>query len=482
MVSWHLQSWHIFTGSVTFLISVFSSSHAILRRKDPRAALWWMAVIWFVPFIGAVLYYLFGINRIKRKARRKRSENKPPVDIPSPPKDGSIMSSDLPRNIQHLIAQAHLVDQVVENPLIKGNRVVPFVNGDEAYPQMLEAIEKSKQSISLMTYLFKHDCIGKKFIQALGRAVTRKVKVRVLVDGMGSGFEFPSILNAFKSAKIKAAFFNPTLALWRMSYVNLRNHRKCLIIDGKEAFTGGMNIFEGHSLGLNPRFPTQDIQFKIEGPVAAQLQDTFREDWYFATKELIEGDDWYPSIKDQGTTLARAIKDGPDENFEKCRWVMLGALTNAVKSIKVVTPYFVPDQTLITTLNLAAMSGIRVDIVLPQINNQLMVKWASMAMLWQVLEKGCHVWITPPPFDHSKLMVVDGGWSFIGSTNWDERSLRLNFELNVECYDEELAKSIDHIIEEKIKKAKQLTLADVDGRPLSIKLRDGVARLFSPHL
>ena len=164
------------------------------------------------------------------------------------------------------------------------------------------------------------------------------------------------------------------------------------------------------------------------------------------------------------------------------RWTLLAALAEAQTSVQIVTPYFLPDNALVTALNLAALRGVRVDIILPAKNNLPFVQWASRAMWWQVLERGCQIWLTPPPFDHSKLMIVDGHWVLLGSANWDARSLRLNFELNVECYGREFAQEMEKVIAKKISAAHEVTLAEVDGRSLPGKLRDAIARLFSPYL
>ena len=179
---------------------------------------------------------------------------------------------------------------------------------------------------------------------------------------------------------------------------------------------------------------------------------------------------------------ARALVAGPDKNFEKLRWAIQGALACAQKRVQIVTPYFIPDQSLVSALNTTAMRGVSVDIIMPSKNNLPYVDWASRAMWWQVLERGCRIWLTPPPFDHSKLMLVDDSWAMIGSANWDPRSLRLNFELNLECYGKEFARDVADIIARKMKNSWQITLHDVDSRPISIRLRDGLARLLSPYL
>jgi cardiolipin synthase len=224
------------------------------------------------------------------------------------------------------------------------------------------------------------------------------------------------------------------------------------------------------------------LHFRIEGPVVAQLQEVFADDWFFTTGEALRGDAWFPKLSERGTIIARGIADGPDEDFEKLRWTILGALSVAQKSVRVLTPYFLPDQALISALNLAAMRGVAVDIILPSRGNLPFVQWATFAMLWQLLERGCRVWLTPPPFDHSKLMLIDSQWALLGSANWDPRSLRLNFEFNLECYDTSLVRALDALLQQKLAAARELGLADVDGRSLPIRLRDGIARLWTPFL
>jgi cardiolipin synthase len=247
-------------------------------------------------------------------------------------------------------------------------------------------------------------------------------------------------------------------------------------------FTGGLNISEANSLENKPRHPVQDLHFCITGPVVAHLQATFAEDWAFCTGKLLKGEPWDSTVQQEGPVLARGISDGPDDDFEKLRLTILGAIACARSSVLVVTPYFLPDASLLTALSVAAMRGVQIDIVLPEKNNLALVQWASTALLWQVLEHGCRVWLSPPPFDHSKLMLVDGLWTLLGSANWDPRSLRLNFEFNVECYDRELATALTDSVRARMEQSRPISLADVDGRSLSIKLRDGVARLFSPYL
>jgi cardiolipin synthase len=212
------------------------------------------------------------------------------------------------------------------------------------------------------------------------------------------------------------------------------------------------------------------------------LQEAFAADWAFANGEVLSEDLWFPNIDPVGEVWARGIAHGPDEDFERMVDAMIGALAVARKRVRIVTPYFLPDSPLIKALVVAAMRGVAVEVLLPSKSNIRLVQWAAAAQLWQLLEKGCRIYVTPPPFDHTKLFVVDDLWSLIGSTNWDPRSLRLNFEFNVECYDERLAAALNAVVDAKLKLAAPVTLDDVNARPILVKLRDGLARLLAPYL
>ena len=313
-------------------------------------------------------------------------------------------------------------------------------------------------------------------------AQKRRVKVRVLVDDVGSKYSRPNMVLRLQEAGVKVASFLPTRIPRLPKYANMRNHRKILVVDGRIGFTGGTNIREGHWLSMEPEFPVQCLHFAIQGPVVAHLQEAFAIDWAFVTAESLVGDGWFPEIDRDGPVWARGIAHGPDEDFEKMSDTIAGALSVARSRVRIVTPYFLPDSSLIKTLNVAAMRGVAVEVYIPSENNIRLVRWATTAQLWQLLEKGCRVFYTPLPFDHTKLIIVDDVWTLIGSTNWDPRSLRLNFEFNVECYDDALAETLNETVDEKAKSAREITLDDVDGRRFPVRLRDGMARLLSPYL
>jgi len=480
-MNWHavlLKFWPHFAAGFDLLACLLASGHALLQKRDTRAATIWIGLIWALPALGPLLYLALGVNRIRRHAIKlgvhKTFSRDIPENLGEPEHDGA----------EHLKHIARVVSRVATQPLTAGNKIEPLVNGDAAFPAMLAAIEAAKKSVTLCTYIFDNDASGIKFVAALERAVKRGVAVRVLIDSAGTRYSFPPITWKLRRAKIPFAKFLPASIFtpWRVATINLRNHRKTLIVDGQLAFTGGMNIRESADFKVKRVASIADVHFRVAGPVVAHLQQVFADDWEYSTGESLTGDTWFPGLEAAGDVLARGLSDGPDEDHDKLRMALLGALACAESRVQIITPYFLPDASLITSLNVAAMRGVQVDILLPRHNNLSLVQWASTALLWQVLEYGCRVWLVPPPFEHTKLMLVDRVWSLVGSGNWDPRSLRLNFEFNVECYDRRLAESLGRVLDEKQSRSQLLTPADVDSRPLPIKLRDGVARLLSPYL
>jgi cardiolipin synthase len=435
-----------------------------------RAAIGWIGVIWLSPFFGALLYVGFGINRVQRRARRLRGVKRT-HDFGKAGKAGS----RTPREslqlavgaITGLDLQQADVDRVLQS-------------GDEGYPEMLAAIGDARASVDLSTFIFRDDETGRAFVAALAAAHRRGVAVRVLIDGMGGGFFRSPAYRRLRAEGVPAARFLHSAWPWKMPLLDLRLHKKALIVDGRVAFIGGLNIAGENLAAAPPKTRVRDTHFRIVGDVVAQIADGFDDDWAFATgEEQPESRRPAPSAP-AGGEVARAVASGPDQAVGQLALVLLSAITAARRSIRIATPYFLPDEQLLTALQLAALRGVDVRLVTPAVNNHRWVAWAAQASVRPLLEAGCRLWRSPPPFDHSKLMTVDDEWSLIGSANWDARSLRLNFELAVEVYDRDLCARISALIDEKCRDP--VSLADIDGRMFVTKLRDAVIRLASPYL
>lgn len=467
-------------GLLSLIAAALTSLHAILRKLDSRAAVAWVGLIWLVPVLGPLLYLLLGINRIRRRASELRSET-PRFTVQT---DLAVFS---PRVLEGRISGPlkslyRLSNKVSRQPLLGGNQVQPLFNGDEAYPRMLEAINQAQTSISLSTYIFNRDRIGLQFADALGAAVARGVQVRVLVDALGLRYSIPSIVGILKKRRVPVALFMPTRLPRAMPFINLRNHRKILVVDGRRGFAGGMNIAAGNWLQDQPKHPVRDLHFEWAGPVVAELQAVFTEDWFFARRERLTGPRWFSLPETPGKTLARVVVDGPDERYDVLRQLLIGALSVARRRICIMTPYFLPDATLQDTLASAAMRGVRVEVLLPGKNNLALVDWASRAQLSRLIRWGVSIYFSPPPFDHSKLFTVDDAWCLVGSANWDPRSLALNFECNVECYDRALTARMVAYFDTCTVVSDALTLQEIDQQPWYLHLRNGLARLLTPYL
>jgi cardiolipin synthase A/B len=441
--------------------------HTLLRKRDVPAAIGWIGMAWLAPALGALLYFGFGINRVRRRARRLMG-----VD-PLPAFEARHILKDDPLPDLEIAVSA-----VTRRASVPGRISAHLFCGDAAYPVMLAAIEAAQVQIRLATYIFRADEVGETFIAALARAHRRGVKVSVLIDGFGGGFLLSPAYRRLRSEGVPAARFLHSLLPWKMAFLNLRLHKKILTIDGQIAFVGGLNIGAENVLANRPKHPVSDHHFKIEGPVVTEIEREFDEDWQFATGEA-EHRSLSAAIPPD-TGFARTVASGPDQETDHLVLVLLSAINSARHAIRIATPYFLPDEQLITALRLAALRGVAVDIVLPANNNHRFVAWAARPHVRPLVESGCRIWFNPPPFDHSKLMTIDGGWSLIGSANWDARSLRLNFELTVEFRDRRVAAELERTIDAR--RGRLLTLEELDSRNIIIKLRDAAIRLAIPYI
>ena len=474
------EGWFDFVlwGGLT-LAAVASAGHALLRKRDPRAALGWIVVCLALPGVGVFLYWLLGVNRIKTRARdyqqgRAGIHRRDPLSFPREEPHFQESSSE------GVGALRNLADAVTRRPLLDGNRISPLYNGEQTYPAMLQAIEGAGHSICLSSYIFDNDGTGRIFARALAAAAERGAEVRILFDGVGEHYSFPTARRLFQGSRVKVGRFLPPSLSGRGIHFNLRNHRKILVVDGRIGFTGGMNIGDRHLAEVeNPR-RVIDVHFQVTGPVVRQMEEAFWEDWIFATGETFSP---LPTAAERtGGALCRGISDGPNEDFEKLTWIIIGALNGARKSLRIMTPYFIPDRGLISAINAASLRGVQVEILLPAKNNLPYLAWATQAYLWEFLQFGTRIYLQPPPFVHSKLLLVDDEFALVGSANLDPRSLRLNFEFNLEIYDRELTGTLIKHFDAVRARSREISLEEMDARPLPMKLRDSFAKLFSPYL
>ncbi|HTT09072.1 MAG TPA: phospholipase D-like domain-containing protein [Gammaproteobacteria bacterium] len=464
----------VFFG-VHAMVAIMAATHALLNKRDPRSAWGWIAACWLFPYAGAALYYLFGMNRVERLAQRLRGPRRP-APIPggdiNPP---ATRQSDA-TGVRELV---RLGEALTGWPLVRGNRIEPLFNGEQAYPAMLEAIRGARRSICLSTYIYFHDIVGEQFAAALSEARQRNVDVRVLLDGMADVFYRPRGSALLESRGLRPALFLP-LRWWPpLFHINLRNHRKLLLVDEEVAFTGGMNIAAHHLLNLPQRHHVEDLHFRIRGPLTRQMADAYAADWRFVTEENTAASQTPPPAA--GDAIARVITSGPSEGRDILMLILIGALASAHHRAWIMTPYLVPSPALVSALQAAALRGVDVSIILPQRSDHPWIDWATRNLLAPLLQHQVRIYYRPAPFAHTKLFLVDDDYVQFGSANIDTRSLRLNFELVVEAFDPRLVEKLTRHFEEVRNRSEAVTLREIEARSLPVRLRDAISWLFSPY-
>ncbi|HEY3516414.1 MAG TPA: phospholipase D-like domain-containing protein [Gammaproteobacteria bacterium] len=456
-------------AAIGFVAAAAASLHALLHKRRPQSAFGWIALCFTLPLAGALLYYLFGINRVEIRARKLLTGH-PALECPT-----EYVGTPPPA----LLPLSRLGFAVSGWPLTAANRVELLHDAAAIFDAMIAAIEAAREYVYFSTYIFDGGALGRRFAVALAAAAERGADVRVLLDGVGEWYSWERASDLFRGTRVRFARFLPP-RIWPPTIrVNLRNHRKILVVDGDAAFTGGINVRDRYLDGAEGE-RIVDSHCRITGPVVTQIETVFLRDWQFTTADASSA----PRRLSQpaGDALCRAIADGPDSALDRLTTLITGAIGSARRRVAIMTPYFVPPRELVAPLQAAALAGIDVAVILPARNNLPYVHRATRHMLWELLQRGVHVYYQPPPFVHSKLFYVDDYYAQVGSANFDARSLRLNFELNVEVFDRDTVTSLASHFEAIRARSLRLTLEDVDKRPVLTKAIDGVAWLFSPYL
>lgn len=470
---WIFSALHLLLWSLAVL-------HALLYKRDPRAALGWIAVSLLFPLFGPVMYYVFGINRIATSARQYEADAPPMTFGYEFGRTEPVTHNPVVPVESALVPFVNITDRVGSLPLTSDNRIRMLVDGGEAYVAMLRAINAAGDYIVLTTYIFDSDATGRQFIDALGEAVARGVKVWVMLDGIGAWYSWPRADRLLKGRGARVARFLPPQLLPPQFYLNLRNHRKILVVDGKTGFTGGMNIGGRHLVDEAAGTGTADLHFAVEGPAVEQLCQVFAEDWLFTTGESLELQ--CPPLPAAGDAFARCIRDGPNEDMDKIQLTVMGAITAATRSVLLITPYFLPPASIVSSLQAAALRGVDVAVLLPERSNLRYVDWATRNLLLELMHYGVNIYYQPQPFAHTKLLIVDEHYAQIGSANIDPRSLRLNFELNMEVLGAAPVSSLATYADQRRQRSRLLARSEIENRSLLARIRDAIFWLFSPYL
>jgi cardiolipin synthase len=466
--------WEVISGWLMWagiLLSLSLVPSIIVSRKVPQAKVAWLLAVIGFPWIGSLFYLTFGRRDLRRKVLRLKSSHAPGRASRAVKK--LLRRLKLRRTAVEMVGE---VERAGALPPIPGNAFTLLAEGPAAFAAGRDAMRAAEHHIHLVTYIFKSDPTGRGTLKLLADAAARGVEVRVLHDGAGTFRTRSRFFDPIRKAGGTVASFLPISPFVPGLRLNLRNHRKLLIVDGEVAFTGGMNIGDEYATGHRWR----DVHIGLHGPVVPALQRVFAEDWHLATGETLEGEKYFQQQPEAGSVPVQVVPSGPDQLEPLAPELMFGAIAAAREKIDIVTPYLVPTEAIEQALRSAARRGRRVRILLPQYVDSRVVRWATDSYLPRLLQAGVEVW-RHPHMVHGKLVIVDDTWATLGSTNLDMRSLYLNFELNVAIPHDATARLLAEYFEGELASSRRLTLEDLNA-PFRTRLARAAANLLSPLL
>ena len=472
--------WQDIAGSlvlINFGFTVGTLLWVLHTKRETMSAIAWSLTVLLVPFLGAFLFFIFGYQSIARPLDRKKQRRSAYKKLFGS-RDGT--RADTPVRWDTLAKLGHHGDGF---PVTGGNAVQLFHDGRPAFDAMLEAIRGAKHHVHIQFFIFRSDTAGQEFIETLCDCAKRGVEVRFLYDSVGSYNLSRGLLRQLSDSKGCPAAFLPLFKpLYRLR-VNLRNHRKILVVDGRVGFTGGFNIGNEY-LGLHPKFGRwRDTHIRVEGPAVEGLQRVFLEDWHFGTEEAVHGDVYYPKFeKLPGNSLVQVVHSGPDAEYKAIRETYFAGILNAQHRVWIASPYFVPDAGLRDALCLAARSGIDVRF-LGLFRPDKWIPFLAARFYWtDMLAAGVRVYQYAAGMMHSKYILVDGEWASVGSANFDNRSLLLNFEANCQLFDPKLVEELEREYLRDLEVSVRLEPEVFAARPMFGRIAENAARLFSPIL
>lgn len=470
--------------------------HALKRRRNASATILWIFVAWSIPLFGPLLYLGFGVDRVPSKGLAKQAANR--LLMLQRDRRHEDSGPFIARHLEHRAGPDDLRSElgtrlnqaldalIPEHPLLHGSSLAPLQSGDQAYPLMLEAIRSAKDHIHLQSFIFGRDEIGRAFLDALKAKADEGVQVRLMFDTFGSTHAYlGGLFRSYrKTPNLQICGWTQANPLKRQFQINLRNHRKNLIVDGSVAFFGGVNIAEENS-SRPDREAIRDYHFRAEGPIVHELQISFLRDWYFMKGESIDRlltPGHFPATTSTGRALARIIDSGPSGPPGLVGEVFFNAIILAQRQILLVTPYFVPTIDILKALQSAARRGVDTCLIVPEKNNHLYAGMASRALYEELLAAGVRICHRAPPFIHAKAMIVDDTLALVGTANLDVRSLELNYETTMLFEEEAAVGKLKQMVLDDIARSRELNLNEWLRRPAVQKMGENLCALMTPVL
>jgi cardiolipin synthase A/B len=449
----------------------------LVRKKEAPATIAWILALLFLPLVGVVLFWFLGRDRVRRPVREKAFtnvqvwEHMSELALPG----GPPLESLLEEHGEDDHGVMRLAARVGRMEMVPGNRVEILVGAPATFDAHIEAIERATDHVHLEFYIFRPDGQGQRFMRALVDAARRGVRVRLLVDGFGSRGLGARFLAPLREAGGHVAWFLPLDPVRRAWTMNLRNHRKLMVVDGEVGFTGGINVGDEF-------LPWRDVHLKIRGPGVSQLQAVFIEDWFFATRYNLVHPAFFPDVGRQGPSAIQMLQSGPDGTHESIHRLYVAAIATARRHVHLTTPYFVPDRALLVALQTAALRGVEVRLIVPRHSNHRVTFHAGRSFYDELLEVGVQIHEYLPGMVHAKTMIVDGSLATVGSANLDTRSFRLSFELIALVWDRSVVGQLQEIFLEDLRSTAPVDAEQWRRRGMVLRVKEGFGRLWAPLL
>ncbi len=460
------------------VIGIISALDAIMKTRTSQGAVAWAVSLVTMPFIVVPLYWIFGRNKFRGYVKLRHSANTRVKHLIDGVK-AAFSEKGVLEAAQHQGTQA--LANMSDMPLTRFNSADLLIDGKETFERIFEGIDAARDYILIQFFIVHDDGLGRRLKQKLVQRARAGVRVYFLFDEIGCHKLPGTFIDALRNAGVEASPFGTTRGRTNKFQLNFRNHRKIVVIDGKSAYVGGHNVGDEY-LGESTRFgPWRDTHVMVTGPAVQCVQYSFLEDWYWATNAIPELN-WVPDSSNSGGILNHVVASGPADALDTCGLMFIHAINSARQRVWIASPYFVPDRQTLTALQLAALRGVDIRILLPEKPDHLMVYLASFSYYEETLPVGIQLYRYTSGFMHQKVMLVDDNVSAIGTANFDNRSFRLNFEITMVFFDALLAGKVEKMLENDFASSRRVTIADLNDRFIGFKIMTRLARLMSPIL
>ncbi|WP_109299392.1 cardiolipin synthase [Aquimarina sp. AU474] len=466
--------------SIYIIIGIIIVGRLLLYGMRPTKTLGWLLVIFTIPVGGILLYLLLGRNRRKNKLFKLQQTD----EIISSLNNEKLLASPIKqKDYKEHIKVIKLIVQNSGFISSSGNRLKILKNGNATFTAIFESLKKAEKFIHLEYYIFEEGRLADNLFQLFEIKVKEGVEIRILYDGIGSRHLSNQYIQKLKNIGVEVCSFLPIRFGKFLSSLNYRNHRKIIVIDNKIAFTGGINVSDKYVTGDSYLGIWNDMHLQLEGPIIHSLQAIFIMDWNLinSTTPLLASEYFSPVIE-MGDIAAQIVHSGPDEDFSATQQLYFSLINEAKDYVYITNPYIIPGEAILEALKVAALSGVDVRLLLSDKSDNFIVRWCVRSYFESLLQAGVKIYLFLDGFVHSKTIVVDDTICSIGTTNLDIRSFEQNYEVNVAIYDDDFSIALKNDFISDLKKGYQLNYQKFINRPLKEKLKEGIAKIFSPVL